>query len=473
MIIIHRLSPDKLSKWYHAMFSPAADWVLGNMGLFFTTSFILIPLRDPIPSKEIGLIFALFAPSFLATWVGTVGICKALNSFWPTNKPEAQDQSDIEKAEGAESEEKFQVPPATTQLHPLTGGNEHNIVPATPIQNLELTMSMTMTMTGINNEDNLETGKSTAEKDFTDSESAEDVMVRRMAAWFDPMVYFIVFLIGIPLFFTPGGEKRSLPLFLGTVVLSWIFSRRVIPRPWQKILHPILVTSGITIFLIFIFGIIKGLPLASALDDYATGSTHIVLFRKSRGYDGSPPGSGDVLSTILVAGIVCLAFPLFKYRTDLFSNFFRILIVLLPNCIVSLLLWCYLARVMGIDGDRGITFAARFMSTPFGIEFINATGGDETLVVVFICVTGILAVLVRDYLFKLLRVRMTVGSDDYFTIGMTIGVIAGAIGTSSLFNTHSRAAATATVSFVLYGIILLSLVAVPTIANYAAKLAGI
>ncbi|EGG00252.1 uncharacterized protein MELLADRAFT_73227 [Melampsora larici-populina 98AG31] len=476
MIIIHRLSPNKLSKWHHALFGPAADWVLGNMGLFFTTSFILIPLRETIPGKEIGLIVALFGPSFLATWVGTVGICKALNFFWSTEKPEPQAQSDLEKANGAENDQRSQITPATTQLHTLSGANGENSVPATGGQTLDLTMSMTMTMTmdanGIDDGNNLETGKLPGEKGCTDSESPEDVLVRRMAAWFDPMVYFIVFLIGIPLFFTTGGEKRSLPLFLGTVVLSWIFSRRVIPRPWQKVLHPILVTSGITILFIFIFGAIKGLSLVSALDDYSNGSTYIVLFRRSRGYNGSPPGSGDVMSTILVAGIVCLAFPLFKYRSDLFSNFFKILAVLIPNCVVSLLLWCYLARVMGIEGDRGITFAARFMSTPFGIEFINATGGDETLVVVFICVTGILAVLVRDYLFKLLRVRMTVGSDDYFTVGMTIGVIAGAIGTSSLFNTHPRAAATATVSFVLYGIILLSLVAVPTIANYTAKLAG-
>lgn len=77
--------------------------------------------------------------------------------------------------------------------------------------------------------------------------SAEDVWVDRMKTWFDPMVYTILFLIGLPLFFTPGGHQRSLPLFLATVSLAWLFSRRVIPGPWQKILHPILVTSGITI----------------------------------------------------------------------------------------------------------------------------------------------------------------------------------------------------------------------------------
>lgn len=91
--------------------------------------------------------------------------------------------------------------------------------------------------------------------------SAEDVWVDRMKTWFDPMVYTILFLIGLPLFFTPGGHQRSLPLFLATVSLAWLFSRRVIPGPWQKILHPILVTSGITILVIWVFGAIKGFSL--------------------------------------------------------------------------------------------------------------------------------------------------------------------------------------------------------------------
>lgn len=82
-----------------------------------------------------------------------------------------------------------------------------------------------------------------------------------MINWFDPVVYFVVFLIGIPLFFTSGGANRSLPLFIGTVALAWIFSRRVVPQPWQKFLHPILVTSGITVVALWIFAAIKSMTL--------------------------------------------------------------------------------------------------------------------------------------------------------------------------------------------------------------------
>lgn len=58
-------------------------------------------------------------------------------------------------------------------------------------------------------------------------------------------------------------------------------------------------------------------------------------------------------------------------------------------------------------------------------------------------------------------------------MGTTLGVIAGAIGTSSLIIKSPRAAAIATVTFVMYGIILLSLVAIPSIARYVGYLSGI
>lgn len=45
---------------------------------------------------------------------------------------------------------------------------------------------------------------------------------------------------------------------------------------------------------------------------------------------------------------------------------------------------------MGMDGQRALVYVARFMSTPLGIEEMRALKGDQSLVVVLICVTGIL-----------------------------------------------------------------------------------
>ncbi|KAG0141649.1 hypothetical protein CROQUDRAFT_51402, partial [Cronartium quercuum f. sp. fusiforme G11] len=474
MIGLHWISFHKLSKWFHKFFGPAADFLLGQMGLFFTSSFILIPRRASISGKKIGLLCALFIPSFLISWTLTIVICRLLKlsqgkKMFTDPGPDSEKVQTVELGH-TDQELSDQLPQGLDISH-QTVVDEPSSATMFPNRHLHLQLhinpTMTCNVTRVEVDDDLE--KSSIE------ESAEEVIVRRMAKWFDPLVYFIIFLIGLPLFFTPNGHTRSLPLFLGTVSLAWIFSRRAISTKWQKVLHPIIVTSALTILVIWIFGKIKGMTLPHVLAHYSTGNTYLILFRYDKGYDGRLPGSGDVMATLLVAGIVCLSFPLFRYRQDLFSEFFRLLVVILPNCALALLLWPFLARLMGMDGERAVTFVGRFMSTPFGIQLIDATGGDEGLEVVLICVTGILAVLVRDPLFRLFRVRVKPGSsEDYFTMGTTIGVIGGAIGTSSLLQSHPRAAATASVTFVIYGMVLLTLVAVPAIATFVGTtLAGI
>jgi len=87
---------------------------------------------------------------------------------------------------------------------------------------------------------------------------------------------------------------------------------------------------------------------------------------------------------------------------------------------------------------------------------------------VLIMMSASQAVILKDYLFRWLRVS----SDDYFTIGSTVGCIAGAIGTTSLVGSNPRAMATATVSFALFGLVLLVLVAVPSIASFVGSVAG-
>jgi len=536
LIVLHRFSPHFLFHHVHTFLHPAAEFLLACMGLFFTSSFILIPRRDVMPGKEIGLIAALFLPSLLITWVGTVLIVKGMARLWPTAAVEETEednnadvlqsekssvrsshsqhrpgqrsssvsskshpnlQNTLESAEAGLSSSANRSPPSPARdndIHAQPTSNpllqNNNVAPLDRDNNLTLDPAETMCEKK-NSQDDLRKGskenegwyartlakirgslkRAKTEEDST--ETREERLARRLEGWFDPAVYMLVLLIGIPLFFTPGGERRTLPLFTGVVSLAWLFSKRCVPPPFQKVFHPILVTSFITVFVVWAFGSMKGLTLTEALNHYSTGANYLILFRRSEGWDGSVPSAGDLLSSLLTGGIVALAFPMFRYRADLYNNFFRLFVVVTPNCVLSLLFWPWVASKMGMAGDRAITFAARFMSTPFGIQFIVATGGDSSLVVVLICITGIFAVIVRDPLFKLCRTRTTPGKDEYFTIGCTIGIIAAAIGTSSLMGSHSRAAATATVTFVVYGLALLALVAVPAIANYVAQLAGL
>lgn len=74
-----------------------------------------------------------------------------------------------------------------------------------------------------------------------------------------------------------------------------------------------------------------------------------------------------------------------------------------------------------------------------------------------------------------MEVRNQIAVVDLYLIcslPVTIGVIAGAIGTSSLLKTNQRAMASATVGFVGFGLVLLCLIAVPAIAQLVRTVAG-
>jgi hypothetical protein len=113
-------------------------------------------------------------------------------------------------------------------------------------------------------------------KPADESLTPEERLAARLEVWFDPAVYFLVLIIGIPLFLSPGGESRTLPLFTGVVSLAWLFSKRAITPSYQKVLHPILVTSFITVFVVWAFGAMKGLTLTQG--NFYTSLTDICLF---------------------------------------------------------------------------------------------------------------------------------------------------------------------------------------------------
>ncbi|EGG06365.1 uncharacterized protein MELLADRAFT_86531 [Melampsora larici-populina 98AG31] len=478
---------DRAFRFINASLRPAADWTIGNMGVFFTPSFILIPTRPAISAGEIGLLCAMFLPAFLITWIGTVLLCKLVTFLTKEDQNKNLVTTDVRESDAKKSSSGA-ADAVCINVMTLSQASDHeadrNVISS------QAYTSQSHGSSGSTSSDHSNRGPNCFEpekgdgdagsaksikttKNDPDFSSTEEEFTTKIKLWFNPLVYFCVFLVGLPLYFTPGGNPRSLPLFLSTLSLSWQFSRRVVPKLWQTALHPILVTSIITVLCIWGFGAMKGIGLVENLSHFTSGTTYLLILRHSRGVAIDAPGAGDVLKSILVAGIISLAFPLFKYRQGLYDNMFKIIFVTLPNCAVSLLLWPYMSHRMGIAPDRGVSFAGRFLSTPFGIQMLSAVRGDQSLVVVLICVTGILAVLTKDLLFALLRVRTKAGSDDSFTIGATLGVIGGAIGTATLMDNHPQAAAIATVTFVLYGVAMLSLVAIPQVANYVGFLAGL
>lgn len=292
---------------------------------------------------------------------------------------------------------------------------------------------------------------------------AVDRLSERLSNLITPTIYALVFLVGIPLYFT---LDFALPLLLGINLLTFIAAITIVPPKIRRFLHPILSCSIATVLIIWAFGAMKGLSLKEALGQYSHDAKYTALW-DPKGYSGPVPGAGDVLFSTLDAGIVALAVPMYRYRQDLRENFWRMMTVIIPCAALSLFAWPPLGKLFGLDPIRALAFAARFMSTPLAIELANSIGADESITVILVVVTGIVAAILKEPFFRLMRVP----PDDYLCIGLTMGTTAGAIGASSLI-AKPRIMAIASLAFVLFGAVLLICAAIPPIVDAVKTLAG-
>jgi hypothetical protein len=273
------------------------------------------------------------------------------------------------------------------------------------------------------------------------SDDEEDA-VERLASWFGdlitPAFYFLVFLIGIPLWFA---ADIALPLFLGINLLTFLAAITIVPPKIRRFLHPILSTSLATVLIIWAFGAMRGLSIKETLAYYSRDAKYTVLW-SLQGYSGPIPGAGDILFSTLDAGVVSLAVPMYRYRKDLKANFWRMLCALLPCAALSLFVWPYLAYLMGMNRVHSLAFAARFMSTPLAIELATNIGADQSITVILVVVTGVIYAIVKEPVFRWLRVT------DDMVVGITMGSTAGAIGASSLIS-KPRQLALASLCFIM------------------------
>jgi putative effector of murein hydrolase len=110
----------------------------------------------------------------------------------------------------------------------------------------------------------------------------------------------------------------------------------------------------------------------------------------------------------------------------------------------------------------------RSVTTPLAMVVANMLEADANSTVCFVILTGILGTILGPYLLKLLRVK----EDDYVTIGVAMGSASHAISTASLLRTNPRAAAIASLSFVIFGTIFVILVSIPVIPQTMRQLVG-
>ncbi|KAK1996832.1 hypothetical protein LX36DRAFT_722346 [Colletotrichum falcatum] len=288
------------------------------------------------------------------------------------------------------------------------------------------------------------------------------------AAWIcghlNRLIYASVFaFVGLPLYYATG---YAMPLHLSLVLLAY-FAAMSTPARWRQYLHPVLVSSLFSVLGIWALAAARGDGLRDALRSFRTGAnyTHLWL-RAAKG--GGRPGAGDVLGTVLDAGIVSLALPMYQYRGELRRN---LTAVVLPNAVMAagcLFSYPRVCRAVGIGAGRSLAFASRSLTLALALPATENLGGDVNAVAAVAIMSGIAGVLFGQRMLAWLRIP----EDDYITRGVTLGANSSAIATALLLRTDPRAAALSSLSMSLFGTITVLFTSIPPIADVVKSLAA-
>ena len=280
----------------------------------------------------------------------------------------------------------------------------------------------------------------------------------------DIYTYALFFVaIGLPVYYA---MDYPMPAQLCLNVLAY-FAALALPATWRRYLHPVLVSSAITIVAIWILALTRRDTLQDGLRAYSTKTKYLQLWDGVRGL--RKPGAGDIFSSVLDVSIVALAMPMFQYRSELQRHMKIILAPLLPLVGLSLFGYPAFCKYLLDDPRHSLAFTARSLTLALATPTGDNLGGDPSLLAVLAIMSGILGVLFGPTLLAWLGVP----EDDYITRGITLGANSSAIATAMLLTTDPRAAALSSLIMSLFGTVVVAMSSIPPVVRLVQQLAGL
>ncbi|RDL38166.1 uncharacterized protein BP5553_05599 [Venustampulla echinocandica] len=458
-----------------------AGWALRYINIFFTPSFILLPLSSSISGTEVGKIITVFLVGFVVMVAVTAWLVRGLQLITGTPKRGITERAEemgneddaIPLAESSRSRQDSQLQltlptdPASNSTSGISTSGQFDEPTNGLIPPLRTQDPGRIRGTGGPPESDTlirETG-------LSDAPSQTPLPLTRPQRWAafinmnaDRLTYAFLFIfVGLPIYYTTG---YAMPAQLTFNVLAY-FAALAFPPRWRQFLHPVLVSSAISIIGFWILGLIRGENLDQVLGSYKTGTNYLDLWHGEKHLKA--PGAGDVFGSVLDASIVSLALPMFSYRQELRRHFFAIVIPNVAISIGSLFGYPALCYAIGISSQRSLAFAGRSLTLALATPATTNLGGDVNTNAALAIMSGIMGVLVGPRILEWLKIPQ----DDYVTRGVTLGGNSSAIATALLLVTDPRAAALSSLSMSLFGIITLALTSVPPVVRAIQSLVGL
>jgi putative effector of murein hydrolase len=279
----------------------------------------------------------------------------------------------------------------------------------------------------------------------------------------DAITYLTLFSASLPVLYTTG---YTLPSHLTLTILSF-FAALSVPKKFQRIAHPVLTCSALTILGVYILSTPTHTPFKAALKTYRTGTTYLSLFRHSA---SALPGAGDIFASLLDVSIVALALPMYSHRRSLLQHLPLILLPALLLAVGSLTLYPLVCAHIGISPQRAISFSARSLTLALATPAVQNLGGDTQFLAVLCITSGIFGVLVAPRLLRVLKVA----EGEFLVRGVALGANGSAVATAWLLGRGEvRAAGVSSLAMVALGVVVVVAASVGPIREGIAGLAGV
>ncbi|KAI5952597.1 hypothetical protein KGF54_003464 [Candida jiufengensis] len=487
---------------YLRLIKPSMNFTLKWINVFFIPSFIILPLSDPITIIEVLKIAGVFVVGLIALIVVDVYFIEFLKLVLAKtgifieekevhDKDESYSSSDIENDVGKTNVFSSMRDDITTiDLHSLKPVNIVQTAPAAipinenpfdesskivepePIYPKTHHVGETYPLQQVNTSPEL---KSKHYEQFDTPPTKVSKLTLFVTNYIDWILYGTLFIVSLPLYYIKS-IHTLLPYHMGITILAYYIAL-LIPQKWpqtKKFAHPILVSTGEILFICFIGSLIYHHNPKGFLEDlkyYKTGKNYINLFNGKAMNDNSKsttmpsddftstpqwPGCGDFLSSLMDVSIVSLSLPCYTHRRDFIKNS----PILIPTLLVSVALTFFVYPLVGkgihLAPPYSIGFIGRSVTLALGTPLMQMLGGSIPLMSVSTILSGIIGVLLNEPIFKLLRVSQ----NDYLTRGATLGINGGAISTAHLLTVDPRAASISSLSFCIFGAIMIIMAAV-------------
>ncbi|KAI1310856.1 hypothetical protein F5Y03DRAFT_391850 [Xylaria venustula] len=356
--------------------------------------------------------------------------------------------------------------------------------------------------------------KASAEPDNSAAVSV-DFVLRTAPVW---IVLFLITIIGLPVYLATG---YIMPFEVLTLTLFWVLSVQFqrslktsqtlsrIGRLRTLLLilcNPVLMTWALATAYMWAKALCAGRDISVVIDDFHHYSSlskciiHIIRDPRVSAY----LGAGDLAGVLLDAGVVCMGFKMYEYRSELWANLGTVSFTCTALAAVNVFLNVLVAHGLGLQAQDAISFASRSATLALGIPAIENLGGSATLASTIAIFSGIVFQMGGDWLFSLLRINDQVSreaptlplkvpivtksstsstetgpicstekknaddgsvetSDESSIVaaGVTVGINAAAMGTSWLIERDSRAVAYSALAMIVFGAATVALTSFP------------